>query len=179
VRPLFVATAILLVACGPSGPLTLEPMQYDAVALHQRAIADSVTLVRPPQGGFVVFAGWEAHDVAEETVRVAGRIRALSSGAVLAEDVRVTRLVASGGTWTPDLASYFNVANIAVCPFDGLDDRGEQRFRLEIQIDEPRSGRSGVGARDVTLTCAQPDAAMQRLCACECAGNFRLGKCTM
>ncbi len=180
-RPSLIAAVMLLGACHsepPANPITLEPMQYDALTLKQSAIAGTLDLVRPPQGGFVSFVGWSAQAISEETVLLKGRILD-PSGAKIAEDARTVALVRDGDSWVPDLRSYLNVSNITLCPFAGPDDRQEKMFKLEIELYEPSSRRSGMGTRDITLTCTHiSDATMRKQCACECAGNFVLGKCT-
>jgi hypothetical protein len=176
------ALSVLLLGCGtPNGEISLELRQYDPVALTQAPIGDGkLDLMLPPQGGFVVFLGAELRNVNEGSVELRGRI--LDRGTVIAEDIRNVPVVdspAAGDLKVPDLRSYLNVANIAVCPYAGSDDRVDHSFTVDVRVRELSSGRSGSGSRELVLTCRQSDPRVLALCKCQCEGDFILGKCTV
>jgi hypothetical protein len=181
------AIAILFLAgCGgagtppPTDPIVVTPTQYDAKAMMQAELADgaAVDLIYPPQGGFVLFVGAIATNVdpAQSTLQLLGRILD-PGGNEIARDTRTVTLTQSGTEWVPDLRSYINVSNIAICPSSSTTDRYNQPFTLEVMLTEP-TGRSGKGSRAVTLECRQTDPKQLALCQCECAANYSLGKCT-
>src|SRR5690349_14102270 len=154
--------AILVAGCSaapPSGPLQVTPTLYDARALAQRALADgdTIDLVRPPQGGYVTFIGVQARNVADPRVLLTGRLFD-SSGAPISEDTPPPQVLReSGGVFEPDLGSYFNVANIAVCPNASPVDRTGAPAQLEIEVKELSSGRVGSTRIEVTPTCRGTD----------------------
>jgi hypothetical protein len=188
VRALLFAS-LLSAACGspvkaPPDPTALDvtPGAYhlDSQTLADLADGDVVDLIRPPQGGFVIFVGARVRNLHDPTVELRGRLLNPSSGALVTEEGRVVDLNPTPGdptVWLPDLRSYTNVSNVPVCPASTNQDSYGVPFSLEVRVTEKISGRAGVGRRKVTLACRQSDAAQLQLCQCECAAGFVLGKC--
>ncbi|HEY7956468.1 MAG TPA: hypothetical protein VII38_14290 [Polyangia bacterium] len=170
--------------CGAGAPpseMVVTPAEYDAQAMTETPLEDgaSIDLVRPPQGGFVLFVGALVKNLEEKTVVIDGQL-ADASGALVSEDKRTVTMMASASDPTlfqPDLRSYTGVANIAVCPSTSPTDRYNLPFQLTLVVTEPGSGRTGTGKITVTPSCRQTDPTELALCQCECAGNYSLGKC--
>jgi hypothetical protein len=170
--------------CGagaPKGAMVVTPAAYDPQAMTESPLSDGapIDLVRPPQGGYVLFVGALVKNLGETTVVIDGQLSD-GSGALVSEDKRTVTMVASPGDPTlfqPDLRSYTGVANIAVCPSTSPTDRDGVPFQLTLEVTEPGSGRTGTGKITVTPSCRQSDPTQLALCQCECAGNYSLGKC--
>jgi hypothetical protein len=186
----FLAVALVCAGCGngsmmmpppPGGAIEVTPTEYDATAMTQTELGDGapLDLVRPPQGGFVVFVGAEVRNVGESTVLLSSRLID-GAGNVINEDARTIGLKAqSGDVYVPDLRSYTNVANIAVCPTSPTStvDRFDQPATLEVTVTEPSSKRMGQVSLAVTPVCRQTDPTELALCKCQCAAAYMLGKC--
>lgn len=183
-----VALSVLLHGCGakmvPTNPITVEATTYDPVAMSQTALTDGapVDLVRPPQGGFVVFLGAIVRNLGDTTVSLHGELRD-PSGTPIAEDSRTVSMQPSNDdplAFVPDLRSFTNVANVAVCPSSSTVDRFDMPFQIQVDVTEvspPK--RTGSVVVNVVPTCRQTDPTQLALCKCECAANYSLGKCSM
>jgi hypothetical protein len=165
---------------GDGLPLAVDPAMYaldmTLVDLHD---GDTIDLLYPPQGGFVLFAGAKVRHLAESVVELRGRLLGLD-GTPHGEDVRTVAMITSLSDptiATPDLKSYLSVANIPVCPSTSTTDLYDKMYLLEVQVTELQSKRVGVGRRMVTASCRQSDATQLALCRCECGANFMIGKC--
>ena len=53
----------------------------------------------------------------------------------------------------------------------------DRAFVLEVTVTELRSRRVGTVRRRAIPSCRQSDAAAQKLCQCECAAGYTIGKC--
>jgi len=165
----------------PGNPIAVVPTSYDPVAMTQSALADGgpLDLVRPPQGGFVLFLGAIARDVGDTTVTLHGALLD-PSGSKLAEDTRTVSLVASPDdptAFVPDLRSFTSVANVAVCPSTTTTDRFNQPFQVEVDVTEVSTRRTGSATVSVVPMCRQSDPTVLKLCQCECAANYSPMKC--
>lgn len=182
-RP-FLFMAIALAGCSGkamSDPIVVTPAEYDAKAMAEIPLADGapIDLVRPPQGGFVVFVGAQVKNLDEKTVELDGQLRD-AAGALVSEDKRTVTMVVDPSDPTisePDLRSYTGVANIAVCPSTASTDRYNMPMTLSLTVTEPGSGRRGLATIKVTPSCRQTDATELMQCQCECAAGYTLGKC--
>jgi hypothetical protein len=181
------ALSVLLHGCGtkpvPTNPISVEATSYDPVAMSQTALADGgpLDLVRPPQGGFVVFVGAIVRNLGDTTVSLHGELRD-PSGMPIAEDSRTVSLQPSADdplAYVPDLRSFTNVANVAVCPSTTTTDRFDMPFQIAVDVTEVSTKRTGSVVLNVVPTCRQTDPMQLALCKCECAANYSLGKCTM
>src|SRR5262249_21626059 len=102
------------------------------------------------------------------------------SGQVIAEDSRTVSLSPSADdptAWAPDLRSFTSVANVAVCPSSSATDRFNQPLRIEVDVTEASTHRTGTTTVGVVPQCRQSDPTQLQLCQCECAANYMLGKC--
>ncbi|HZS38463.1 MAG TPA: hypothetical protein VFF06_16625 [Polyangia bacterium] len=181
--------ALALAGCSaaPPGmmgdPITVTPAIYDSTTMQLTDVQPNgpIDLVKPPQGGFVLFVGARVHNLHDANVEIRGRLLDPTSGAIVAEDGRIgamQRDSADATLWLPDLRSYQNVSNIAVCPTTGSVSRDREPFTLEVLITEQASGRVGTAMIPAVPTCRQPAANDLQFCQCECSGNWFLGKCT-
>ena len=162
--------------------LDVTPGSYhnDTLQLADLADGDTLDLIFPPQGGFVIFLGARVRKLNDPTVELRGRLLDPITGALIAEEGRVVDMQKSASDptlWEPDLRSYTNVSNVPVCPLSYPGDHFDQPVTVEVRVTESVSGRAGVGRRRVTPSCRQSDAAKLQLCRCECAAGFQLGKC--
>jgi hypothetical protein len=179
-----IAITLAASGCGtpppPGAGIALAPMQYDFTNRVQVPLGAELDLVKPPQGGFVVFIGARVQHLLEDTVELRGRLRD-AAGEILAEDSRTILMQAPAddpAASVPDLNSYFNVSNIAVCPSASPTDRHNLPLTVEVVVTELKSRRTGTGTVQTTLVCRQTDPTQLKLCQCECAGGYFLGKCT-
>jgi hypothetical protein len=175
------ACLVLLGACDP-GPVEIEvtPTQYNAMRQVQTALlpGDDLDLVRPPQGGFVLFIGVRVRGLEEATVELESQL--LDGGVVATSDRRTVRLIPMAEDvrlYQPDLTVFTNVNHVPMCPSQSAVDRFDRPFRLRQTVREPGSGRVGAAELEVTPRCRQSDATELARCRCECERDYRLGKC--
>lgn len=174
---------------GPAGrdmdgaPIEVVPAMYLRQSMMLREVhdGDPIDLELPPQGGHVLFVGARLRNVREQTVRLQGRLLDDKTGAEVAQDARSVTLMPAPDDptlWVPDLRSYATVANIPVCPAKSAVDLYDRPFLLEVVVTELSSGRSGSVRRRAVPSCRQPEMQMLKLCQCECAANYAVGKCS-
>jgi hypothetical protein len=185
----FLLALSVCAACGkppPGMPIDVVATNYDPVQSMQVPLTEGgpIDLVRPPQGGFVVFVGVQVRNVADPAGVTVALHAALAdpSGTPISEDTRTVSLVPAADDATlfvPDLRSFTNVANVAVCPSSSTTDRFNQPFQIEVDVTEASTRRTGRTTVGVVPTCRQSDPVQLTLCECECAANYFLGKCTM
>jgi hypothetical protein len=177
----------VLAGCGgkpaPANPIEVVATSYDPIAMMQTPLVDGapLDLVRPPQGGFVVFVGAIARNLGDTTVALHGALRD-PSGVTIAEDSRTVSMQPSAEDPTalvPDLRSFTNVANVAVCPSSTTSDRFDMPFQIAVDVTEVSTRRTGSAVVNVVPSCRQADPMQLTLCKCECAANYSLGKCSM
>jgi hypothetical protein len=161
-------------------PITVRPAVYDAATMRLIDIADgdTIDLVRPPQGGYVLFIGASLVGAREPFVKMTATLRDASG--VVATDARNIAVAASPGDPTvsiPDLRSYVNVPNVTMCPSASATDRDGVPFMLDVSVTEPMSQRQGTRTLTVTPACRMADTAARANCVCLCQGGFVLGKC--
>jgi hypothetical protein len=174
---------LLVAACGssPTDAIEVTPAQYDTTTMQLTDIADGdpIDLSLPPQGGFVIFVGARVKHLDDASAVVRGTLYDAAGTKMLSMDGRAVQMhQQKDGSWLPDLTSYTNVANIAVCPSTTTTDLFNQPMTLEVSVTESKSGRMGYARRRVVPSCRQTNAMQKTLCECECAANFSIGKCT-
>jgi len=161
------------------GTIGVVATEYDAVKMTQAPLGAQLALVRPPQGGYVVFVGARVTGfAAPTTVELTGLLK--NGATVISQDARTVTLQQApddANVWIPDLRSITTVSNIAVCPSNSTTDRVNASFTLEVQVLDRATGRMGVADQTTQLVCTQSDATVQQNCVCECQGNFMVGKC--
>lgn len=191
---LFVGLAISSAGCAACTPPSLPPIEVLPARLEEGKLiplvdGDPVDLVRPIQGGHVLFIGALIRNPADGDGTVLGELRQVGSdgtvGPVIVYDERTTAHEAlPAGTaapqgqtgWrqvTPDISS---VSNIPVCP-DFLDyDLVDATVILRIRFKDGQ-GREGFADRKVKTRCMQTDAMERSLCRCECTAKYTIDRC--
>ncbi len=162
----------------------MQAIEYDQDTQAFKLVGDgdTVQLVRPPQGGHVIFVGARIQNLDTDTIELTGRVRDAKTNSIIQQDIRtvVTEPVPGQPGWRQcDHRSFSQVANIALCPdYDPTDIAG-QDYVLEIEVTELYAQDStGSTTLHVVPACAQSDPAEKALCDCECAGDYTLGKCS-
>lgn len=186
----------LFAGCAACVPPSLPPIEVVPARLEEGRLiplldGDFVDLVRPIQGGHVLFIGALLRNPADGDGTVLGELRQVGAdgavGPVIVYDERTTAHEAlPAGTpppsgpgetgWrqiTPDISS---VANIPVCP-DFLDyDLVDATVFLRIRFKDSR-GREGFADRKVKTRCLQTDPMERSLCRCECTAKYTIDRC--
>ena len=179
------ALALFCLACGsappPANGISVSPASYDATTLTLAELSEgsAVDLVRPPQGGYVLFLAGRARGLSKPQVQLSAILRD-TDGATVAMDSRALTLVPAPddpSVLIPDLRSYTNVSNVTLCPSASANDHVDLPFDLELRVLELSTQRVGSTRIKVVPSCRQADAATKANCQCECRGGFVLGKC--
>lgn len=174
------------------GPPELVPARLDDGGnLVAIADGDEIDLVRPIQGGHVLFVGALVRNVSSRG-SVLGELRRSEAqgtpltapGPILVSDERSAAAEPlPDGTPAPSAAPGWkrlepdptNLANVPACPnFLDVDAVDNQLF---LRVVYRSGGREVAAARKVWLRCAQRDAASQRECRCECLARYTIERC--
>lgn len=140
---------------------------------------DTLALVRPFQGGHVLFIAVWARNVDPCRIVLRGTLRDPESGALVGEETRPVAYAAipDGGGWAePDLTSTGNASNVPACPNYETRTLLGAEFDLAVEVRDT-ADRVAEARRRVRLECRQTDARAADLCRCECAPGYSLGKC--
>jgi hypothetical protein len=194
---LLLATAAL-VACPPDGPpadpvpcsggflgdasmpidfdLTAVSADYETLELKD---GDQVSLMRPLQGGEVLFIGARVTNVDACGLQITGALRDEKTQQVRF-DTRTINLIPTGDGWGVTGTIGANVAglisnfsNVPVCPNEwSTTDVDGHAYGLEVTITD-RGGRTLLKKIHVTPVCGQPDFASD--CRCICRAGYVLG----
>jgi hypothetical protein len=159
----------------PEVQMVISDGKADApIKLNDR---DLVPLVEPEQGGYVIYAGVEAHNLDPCGVVMLSSLRDRTTGEVLSFDGRTVTLEVGVDGWArPTPGNLSTVANINACPSYGANDVVGQVYDLEIKLTD-REQRSVSTVLQVVPSCMQSDAGQQSHCVCTCSANYSLGKC--
>jgi hypothetical protein len=152
-----------LIALGPDGKI--EPITEGG----------AVTLMFPPQGGRVLFAGVRARNVTPCGVRLSGALKDPVSEQVRI-DSRIINLEVTEEGWgrsAPTDISTF--ANIATCPnqWSSQDVFGKPH-ELILTLTEKDSGRKVMKSVNIVPTCNEPG--QEEQCLCMCKQGYTLGE---
>ena len=187
-------------ACqGPvAGSLEVVPARFAGALLVPVAAGDPVELVRPIQGGHVLFIGAFVRGASGSRGTIRGELRrgedasgqplpAGSPGAIIVFEERSTELVElPAGTPAPTAAAGWqqlradigDVANIPACPnFLPIEIPDHQLQVQVIYTDE--KGNTGTALRTVVPRCTQTQDSARNLCLCECHKNYTIERCFM
>ena len=172
----------------PSQPIQLEIIYVDqsanTVALSE---CSDVEIVKPPQGGRVVFAGVRATNIDPCYAKLIGVLRA-PDGSISGSgpDNRTVTLVPIAGRpgWVQsdpsgDLqnAGYAGFANLPLCPNYDPNDVQDRIARIEMTIKD-RGDRTAVKSVTVVPRCRATDPTDEAQCYCLCSGNYTSDRCT-
>ncbi len=166
-------------------------MQLEAIyigedeKIHDVVACGPVDIVKPPQGGKVIFAGIRATNLDGCGLKLDVALRDPESRGILGGEIRTVNLTPmadrpgwgqSSGEGNLAEFGFGDFANMAVCPnFTGRD---VQRLDglLDIHVTD-KAGRKGSLAVHVVPRCAQKTEAALAECECTCEANTTLDKC--
>jgi hypothetical protein len=183
-----VAAALLVAAgaaCSDDAPTTCpigdRTQAIEIVAVHwpasgfveDLADAGAIDLMRPIQGGKVVYVGVRARNVDGCNLQLTAALRDASSQQVIALEQRPVRLVDNGDGWGRAESPFDHLANVPACPnAAAARDVDGATWMLELRLDEV-GGRTATTTLVVAPRCAIPDQLDE--CACECDSDYELG----
>lgn len=176
----------------PPGELVVLPARLDdsGAGLVPLNDGDEVSLVRPIQGGHVLFVGALLRYPADGDGTLNGELRRVDPatggvGPIVVYDKRTAphQPLPSGRPAPNGEAGWFqvppdinNVANIPVCP-DFLDyDLVDVELFIRVSFRDSL-GREAHADRRVKTRCAQTDPMEQAQCRCECKARYTIDRC--
>ncbi len=175
-------------ACSDDAPTTCpigdRSLAVEIVAVHWSGtgtsadVADladggAVDLVRPIQGGKVVYVGVRARNVDGCNLQLTAALRDPATMQVIALEQRPVRLVAGGDGWGHAESAFDHLANLPACPSAAAtQDLDGASWRLELRLDEV-GGRTATTTLTVAPRC--PDSDQLDECRCECDSDYELG----
>jgi len=133
-------------------------------------------LVRPPQGGHVVFIGARATGICADNTLLRGELF-FEDETFIAREARTLDFEPIDdlpGWGRPNYFSITGVANVPVCPNNYGRALLGTTLLLEAEV-EDRGGVTASGRVEVMLRCGQPDAGCRALCECECHEDYDIG----
>ncbi|MDI1443174.1 hypothetical protein [Polyangium sp. 6x1] len=133
----------------------------------------SISLIFPPQGGRVVFAGVRATNVDPCAVRVAGALRDPATKQVRLDNRILNLVPTDDGYGRSDPADISSFSNIAACPNQWAEqDLFDKPYELTVSLTD-RDGKKVTKIMTVTPRCDEPGREAE--CLCMCAGDYVLG----
>jgi hypothetical protein len=150
-----------VVALGPNGKL--QPIEDGS----------DITLMFPPQGGRVVFAGVRATNVNPCGVRLAGALRNPVTKSVQVDTRIINLQIAPDGYGQSDIGDIFSFANIFACPNNWSDqDLMDVPYELTVSLTD-KDDRKVTKILQVTPRCDEPGQISN--CRCICNADYILG----
>lgn len=132
-----------------------------------------VDLVRPIQGGKVVYVGVRARNVDGCNLMLTAALRDLASQQVIALEQRPVKLVDRGDGWGLPESMFDHLANVPACPTASASvDVDGAIWRLELRLEEP-GGRMTETSLNVVPQCRLAEEGEE--CRCECDSDYELG----
>lgn len=192
----FVAWVGLVAGCqGPvAGSLEVVPTRFTGASLVAVASGDPVELVRPIQGGHVLFIGALVRGAVGSRGTIRGELRRGESatgeplaapGAILVFEERSTKLVELAASlaapspepgWQQVRADIGDVANIPACPNFLPVELPEHKLYVQVVYTDEK-GNTGTASRLVMPRCTQTDPSARSLCLCECHASYTIDRC--
>jgi hypothetical protein len=160
----------------PAQPLEVVPIASDLSDEIEITDGAVVGLIRPDQGGKVIFVGVKARnfDPCQRQLYLTGALIAPATGQVIALEQRPVRLDPGADGWGHPYTLYYDLANVPACPNAATTvDIDRSTWRLELRLDEGET-RSVTVTRSVMPRCLRPE--QQADCECECDSDFVLGE---
>ena len=155
------------------------PMELNIVALGPNGklvpIEDGsdITLMFPPQGGRVVFAGVRARNVDPCGVRLSGALRDPVSKQVRLDSRIINLQVADDGYGQSDVGDIFTFANISACPNQWSDqDLMDVPYELTVTLSD-KDEKKVTKIWQVIPRCDEPGQIGG--CRCQCDSEYILG----
>ncbi len=158
----------------PNAEMEMEVISLGALG-KTSTITDgsNVTLMFPPQGGRVVFAGVRARNVNPCAVRISGALRDSVSQQVRI-DSRIINLEVTADGWARSSPTdHSTFTNIAVCPNSwSTQDLMDVPYELTISLTD-KDFRKVTRILQVTPRCNEP--LLEDACICQCDSEYVLG----
>lgn len=158
----------------PNAEMEMEVISLGALG-KTSTITDgsNVTLMFPPQGGRVVFAGVRARNVNPCAVRISGALRDPVSQQVRIDSRIINLEVTEDGWARSSPADHSTFTNIAVCPNQWSDqDLMDAPYELTISLTD-KDFRKITRVSQVTPRCDEP--LLEAACICQCDSEYVLG----
>jgi len=155
-----------------------KDLEMDVIAIGPGTLdriteGSDITLMLPPQGGRVVFAGVRAKNVNPCGVRLGGALRDTASQQVRIDNRIINLQPQEDGTARSNPNDIFNFANIAACPNQWSDrDLYDQPYELTISLTD-KDEKHLTKVLHVTPRCNEPG--VEAECLCQCQGDYILG----
>jgi len=150
-----------VVALGPNGKL--KPLEDGS----------DVTLMLPPQGGRVVFAGVRALNLNPCAVRLSGALRDPVSKQASPESRIINLQIAPDGYAQSDIGDISTFANISACPNQWSEqDLMDAPYELTVSLTD-KDDRKTTKVLQVTPRCNEPGQIGG--CVCQCDSDYLLG----
>jgi hypothetical protein len=155
---------------------------------------DSVDLVRPIQGGHVLFIGAFVRSAVGDKGTIRAELRRgeiesgqplVSPGSIIVFEERSTQLAAlpAGVTppsdspdWRQLRADINDLANIPACPNFLPVEIPDHTLYVQITYTDAR-GNTGFAFRKIVPRCNQTDPTARNNCLCECRANYTIDRC--
>ena len=179
---------------GVPGSLEVIPAQFAGSGLVAVGSGAPVELVRPIQGGHVLFIGALVRGASGSRGTIRGELRRGESaageplatpGPIIVFEERSTSLVelpAGPAPPTPDPGwqqvrpDIGEVANIPACPNFLPIELPDHRLYVQITYTDEK-GNTGTASRPVMPRCTQTDPGARNLCLCECRASYTIERC--
>jgi hypothetical protein len=184
-RVAVLVTAMALAACSDDAPTScpigdrMQPIELVAVhwpeggSVVDLADGGAVDLLRPLQGGKVIYVGVRARNVDGCNVQLTAALRDPASQQVIALEQRPVRLVDSGDGWGRPESMFDHLANVPACPSaSATRDVDGATWVLEMRLDEV-GGRTATTSLTIAPRCASASEIEE--CQCECDSDYVLG----
>lgn len=162
----------------PAAPVELVVLLRQADGTMAEATAGAAApLIKPPQGGKVIFVGARARNLDGCGAQVTSALYDECAGDVVGNvDSRPVTLVEGADGWGAprDPVQISNWANVPACPdAQAARDVEGERYLLRLVVTD-RDGRTAEAAVEVVPTCAEAE--YETECRCECDGDYVLGQ---
>jgi hypothetical protein len=165
----------------PCEPVLGDPAETDVVPetrdAEGRAVeigaGDVIDLIRPSQGGHVVFVGARATGICADGPTLTGRLLFPDEVFINLEGrpLDLKAIDELPGWGRPDYSTIAGLANIPVCPNNTGRPLLGVPLRVEAEV-EDRDGRIARARVEVSLACRQADLDCRALCECECDEGY-------
>lgn len=184
---------------GPvAGSLEVVPTQFAGADLVTIAAGDPVELVRPIQGGHVLFIGALVRGAQGSRGTIRGELRRNESasgqplppgtaGGIIVFEERSTTLSelpaglappSPAPGWQAVRADISDVANIPACPNFLPLEIPDHTLQVQIVYTDEK-GNTGTALRTVMPRCSQVQPSARNLCLCECHASYTIERCFM
>ena len=168
-----------------------QPLQLEIVSIGQDLVVHpvdacgSLDIIKPPQGGKVLFIGVRATNLDGCGIELKATLRDVTSRASLGGEIRTVNLIpiANRPGWVEansegdfENVGFSSFANVAVCPNHNVVDIQRQAHILEVKVTD-KGGRTATASAMVIPRCRQHDPVALAECECTCEANDNGDKC--